>query len=106
MDALALLVLIVLCALVVALLSGNPTAWAREEWRRMWADTWAEAPKSDANTAEDPRVKATLAKLEDAKEQMKFRGTQLLIKDRPSFQRVNPMGKKVSRPVISIRRTK
>lgn len=110
MDLLALIVLLALCAVVVAILSGNPTAWIREEWDRIRADTWAEsaeAPKSDANTMDDPRVQRTFLKLREARAGMKRRGTKLLIEGRPGWQRINPMADTPApRRVISIKTAK
>lgn len=40
-DIAALLALLFIIVCVLALSSGSLTAWAREEWRRMRADTWA-----------------------------------------------------------------
>lgn len=81
------LLLVGLVAAVLAMLSGNPLAWARRERALIAADTFA-SDSPHVGTMQDPRCAATLERLRLARVEMKLRGTKLLLEDREPWRRV------------------
>lgn len=57
-DLILLFLLLVAVAVAAAAMSDSPVEWAREEWRRIRADTWApsEPAENTAGSVADPRV--------------------------------------------------
>lgn len=83
----AALLLIFVVAVVLAVLSGSPTEWARREVRLINLDTFA-SDSPNVATMNDPRCQQTFLRLRAARAAMKRRGTKLLIEDRAPFRKI------------------
>ena len=72
-------------------------AWIRDEIRLARLETWADEsrnrPMPDPNTRDDPRSAAVLKRLEERRREMRRKGIRTLLDGRPSWTRLNPMGK-------------
>lgn len=74
MDFVALAVLLAILGAALAIGAGGFVAWAREEWRRMRADTWAPS----AGTMQDPACQDLFIRQRRLAEQMRRVGKHLL----------------------------
>lgn len=75
-DFLALLFIWLVVLLVVLLSAGDIVGWAREEWRRLRAETWA--PDNAPCTVQDPRVALMTLKQRALGKRMRRDGRSLL----------------------------
>ncbi len=85
MDFLSWLGLLFIVGAVVACGHKDVLAWWNEEWRRMRADSW-EPPAR--NSAADPAVQRTLARLEQQRRNMERQGMKHLLRDKEPFRRI------------------
>lgn len=87
--------LIAIVVSVLTLFSGDVLGWIAREIRLMCAKSWE--PLAE-NKADSPAVQKTMARLAQAKVNMRARGTPLLADGRKGFYPVNPMAKSQPKP--------
>ena len=76
-DYHALILIWLVLAIVLALCAGNLTAWAREEWRRLRAESWAPDEFQPCSVS-DPRVARMDLKRRALGKRMRRQGRTLL----------------------------
>ena len=109
MDFLALVALLAVFAVALALASRRPLDWIREEWRLMWAETWARAPERVAGgSIDEPRVKAMDTRMRAYAKRLRREGRSLTAGKRYIPALTKPADPPTTRPanVTTLRKTR